>query len=256
MELHGQFNLHHRAFIEQEKKRQRKTWEEDIVSLSGPDSLYACSSLLHLSSDYCFVLVSINGNVQQYCSDIHTPLIIVRHRVMPKKKLRKEAVQAVLQARGLHISEVSSTICKVEPGEAVFCVREHPWINRAKGFFAAPADVTEDAKLTVVPARLVRALVDPSKIKGGRVDRKNMRVLYQECRVSHLSYGKFFSLKPPEVVLGKRAGCYCGYHLRFEYQVVSPLFVFLDPPSLYLPPPLFLYFIPGHGVETVCQIVV
>ena len=89
--MHGKFDLHHRASIEQGEKKNIKSWEEDTISLSGPDSLCACSSLLYLSSGHwCFfVLVSINGNAQHCCSDMHTPLITVRRRVSCPKKATK-----------------------------------------------------------------------------------------------------------------------------------------------------------------------
>jgi hypothetical protein len=231
-ELHGMFTVHHRSFLEKERGLQKQMWEEDIVSLDGPEAIYACSSLLHLSSDYYFVLLSILGKVVPHCSRNHAPLCIVRQRVMPKKKIKKEAVQAVLEARGHDIAQISSAVCTIETGEPVFRVRVCPWVNRSKGIFGDPAEVADDAKATVVPARLVRVLVDPAKMKNERVDRKCVRMLYQKCRVFHLSYGKFFPLKPPEVVLGKREGCYCGSHLRFEYQVKSRSSL-LTSPSLH-----------------------
>jgi hypothetical protein len=182
----------------------------------------------------------IVGKAVECNNTLHTPVKIVRTLVLPRKKQRKEAAQAVLKARGLSSDEVSSLTCKIEPGEPVMCVRVHPWVDRRKGLFACPSNVADDGKATVVPVCLVRALVEPSKIRNCRVDRKCMRVLHQKPRVSHLSHGKFFSLKPSEVALGKRAGCSCGHHLRFEHQAMSPLFVFLYSPSLSLFPRLFL----------------
>ena len=259
-ELHGMFALHHRSFNDDEKKRQKQTWEQDAITLGGPEAIYACSSLLHLAIDYCFVLLSILGTVVQYCSEIHTPLAVVRKRVMPKKKLRKEAVQAVLEARGHDIAQISSDVCSIETGEPVFRVRVHPWVNRSKGIFGYPAEVADEAKATVVPARLVRAMVDPAKIKNERVERKCMRMLYQKCRVFHLSYGKFFPLKPPEVVMGKREGCYCASHLRFEYQVTSLSSMFTRPLffarlfhlHLNCSPSFPPHHLPGPRVEKIC----
>ena len=222
-QLSGLFQTHHRAFVKQEKKTQQKEWKEtQLITEANPASgasMYACSTLLSHPGDATFYIVSVVGAVTQYSSNLHQPMRVKRKLVMPKKIQRKEAYQAVLKQQGNDDTYAEKDVCSIEEGEDVVIVGVHPWGNRQKGAFTPAVAAGIGARRVVVPAHLVRFEVNAEKVKEMRIDREHMKDLYHECKAFHVSYGKFYALKPKEVVLSKREGCYCGYHLRYEYQV-------------------------------------
>jgi hypothetical protein len=219
--LYGQLRHHHRKFLRRGQEGQQRVWkwkEDSLAEELVAGQMYAASTMLYRSCDSAFVLVvPVSGGVRKYVPGEDTVIESRQKRSAPRDPQRQRAYQRSLEAIG-EDPEYKAASPWVEAETDVVEVYVVEWEDRKKGQFSAQ---TED--IVVVPVHLLQVkveLTDP-QLSNRRVPRKQMRELYERCRVFYVRLAIFATSRPYYIKLGKRESCVCGYHLRWEYLVLG-----------------------------------